>query len=399
MNAKSDIHLSSRVQSINPSPTLAVSARAAQLRTQGKDIISLSAGEPDFDTPESIKQAAIEAIRAGQTKYTAVDGTAALKNAIQHKFARDNQLHYEANQILVSAGAKHSLFNLFQALLDPGDEVIIPAPYWVSYPDLAILAEARPVICSATRETGYKIQAQQLANCLSERTRLLVINSPSNPTGVAYTRQEFEAIGEVLRQYPQVIIVTDDIYEHILWADQPFTNIVNACPHLYERSVVINGVSKAYAMTGWRIGYAAGPAPLIAAMKKIQSQSTSNPCSIAQAAAVSALDGDQGPIKQMVDAFHERHDAVLARVSRIDGLYCQPADGTFYLFVDASEWIHQHDEINDDQQLCTALLDQTGVAVVPGSAFGAPNHFRLSYASGMNTLLQAMNRFDDFFSQ
>ncbi|HAO26387.1 MAG TPA: aspartate aminotransferase, partial [Methylophaga sp.] len=267
------IKLSQRVQSIKPSPTLAITARAAALRAEGKDIIGLGAGEPDFDTPDHIKQAAVEALNKGQTKYTAVDGTAELKNAIIKKFSRDNGLNYEANQILVSCGGKQSFFNLAQALLESGDEVIIPAPYWVSYPDMVLLADAKPVIIIGDRDQRYKITPQQLEDAITDKTRLFVINSPSNPTGMTYTKAELEALGDVLRKYPDILIATDDMYEHIYWADEPFYNIVMACPDLYNRTVVMNGVSKAYSMTGWRIGYAGGPAQLIGAMKKIQSQS------------------------------------------------------------------------------------------------------------------------------
>jgi aspartate aminotransferase len=288
-----DITLSQRVQRVKPSPTLAVTARAAELRAAGKDIIGLGAGEPDFDTPEHIKRAAIRAIQGGATRYTAVDGTPELKTAIINKFQRDNGLAYQPEQILVSCGGKQSFYNLAQALLNTGDEVIIPAPYWVSYPDMVRLADGEPVIIKAGLEQRFKISPEQLDAAVTSRTRLFVLNSPSNPTGVAYSRAELEALAEVLLRHPHVLIATDDMYEHILWADEPFTNIVNACEALYPRTVVLNGVSKAYAMTGWRIGYAGGPAPLIQAMKKIQSQSTSNPASVSQAAATEALNGDQ----------------------------------------------------------------------------------------------------------
>ncbi|MEK7840184.1 MAG: pyridoxal phosphate-dependent aminotransferase, partial [Pseudomonadota bacterium] len=287
----SDIRLARRVGRIKPSPTLAVDARAKELKAQGQDVIGLGAGEPDFDTPDHIKEAAIAAIRDGFTKYTAVDGTPSLKKAIVAKFQRENALRYSADQVLVSVGGKQSFYNLVMALLDEGDEVVIPAPYWVSYPDMVLLADGTPVIVTAGMDQGFKMQPEQLARAITAKTRLVVINSPSNPTGAAYTRAELVALGEVLRRHPQVLIATDDMYEHILWSGEPFCNIVNACPDLYARTIVLNGVSKAYAMTGWRIGYCAGPAPLIAAMKKIQSQSTSNPTSIAQVAAEAALNG------------------------------------------------------------------------------------------------------------
>ena len=326
------IELSKRVQLIQPSPTLAVAAKAKELKAQGRDIVGLGTGEPDFDTPDHIKQAAIQAINEGATKYTAVDGTPELKEAVINKFKRDNGLTYEPNQILVSSGGKQSFYNLCQALLNPGDEVIIPAPYWVSYPDMALLAEAQPVIIETDIEQHLKITPEQLKNAITEHTRLFVINSPSNPTGVAYTKDELKALGEVLKEYPKVVIATDDMYEHILWEEGSFTNILNACPELYDRTIVLNGVSKAYSMTGWRIGYAGGPANLIAAMKKIQSQSTSNPAAPSQAAATEALNGDQSCIKPMLDAFKKRHDYLLAELNSIDGITCLPSDGTFYAF-------------------------------------------------------------------
>jgi len=303
-----DVQLSNRVQAIKPSPTLAVTNKAAELKAAGQDIIGLGAGEPDFDTPDHIKAAAIEAINAGQTKYTAVDGTPALKKAIIEKFKRDNNLDYEANQILVSSGGKQSFFNLALAILNPGDEVIIPAPYWVSYPDMVLVAEGSPVVLETSADTRFKITPDQLEQAITDRTRLFVINSPSNPSGMAYSMDELKALGDVLKRHPQVMIATDDMYEPILWTGAAFANIVNATPELYDRTFVLNGVSKAYSMTGWRIGYAAGPAKVIGAMKKIQSQSTSNPASISQAAAVAALNGPQDCVKVMVEAFKERHD-------------------------------------------------------------------------------------------
>ena len=312
-----DITLSQRAQSIKPSPTLAVTARAAELRAKGKDIIGLGAGEPDFDTPEHIKEAAIESLKKGQTKYTAVDGTVELKTAIINKFQRENDLKYASNQILVSCGAKHSLYNLFQAVLNPGDEIIIPAPYWVSYPDMAKLAGAEPVIIKTSIGDNFKITPEKLRGAISDKTRMVVFNSPSNPTGVSYSREELTALGEVLIDYPDVLIVTDDIYEHILWGQDKFVNIVNACADLYDRTIVVNGVSKAYSMTGWRIGYVGGPESIIKGMKKIQSQSTSNPSSMAQAAAVAALDGDQTYIHESTGIFKERHDFVLNSLRQI----------------------------------------------------------------------------------
>lgn len=387
-----DITLSQRVQRVKPSPTLAVTARAAELRAAGKDIIGLGAGEPDFDTPDHIKEAAIQAIRNGATRYTAVDGTAELKQAIINKFQRDNGLAYQPDQILVSCGGKQSFYNLCQALLNPGDEVIIPAPYWVSYPDMVRLADGEPVIVRAGLERRFKITPEQLEAAISPKTRLFVINSPSNPTGVAYSRSELEALAAVLRRNPQVLVATDDMYEHILWSDAPFVNIVNVAEDLLPRSIVLNGVSKAYAMTGWRIGYAGGPKPLIQAMKKIQSQSTSNPAAVSQAAAVEALDGDQSCIAPMLTAFHERHDYVVAALNALDGVRCAEADGTFYAFPDFSPVIERLDGVNDDIELAEHLLNEAGVALVPGSAFGAPGHLRLSFATGMDTLKDALGR-------
>ncbi len=297
------IALTHRVQQVKPSPTLAVAEKATKMRAEGIDVINLGTGEPDFDTPDYIKQAAITAIQAGFTKYTAVDGIPELKQAICDKFKRDNALDYQLNQILVSVGGKQSIYNLCQALIEVGDEVIIPAPYWVSYPDIVLLAGGTPVILPTTPAMRYKINSQQLAAAITPKTKLIFLNSPSNPSGIAYTLEELKALAEVLMQHPQVLIATDDMYEHILWS-QPFANILTACPALYERTIVLNGVSKAYAMTGWRIGYAGGPAPLIAAMKTIQSQSTSNPCAIAQKAAVAALNGGQESVQTMVKAFH-----------------------------------------------------------------------------------------------
>lgn len=384
--------LSDRVQRIKPSPTLAVTNRARELRAAGKDVIGLGAGEPDFDTPEHIKTAAIKAIQDGFTKYTAVDGTPQLKQAIINKFKRDNDLDFAADQVLVSAGGKHSFFNLAQALLNEGDEVIIPAPYWVSYPDMVLLADATPVIIEAGIEQHFKITPAQLESAITAKTRLFVINSPSNPTGVAYTRAELVALGDVLRKHPDIVIATDDMYEHILWADEPFSNIVTVCPDLLDRTIVLNGVSKAYSMTGWRIGYAAGPKPLMAAMKKIQSQSTSNPTSIAQVAAEAALNGDQGCIAPMLKAFKERHDHVVARLNELDGVYCLPADGTFYAFPDFRKVIAANPNVNSDVELAEYILNEAGVALVPGSAFGAEGYLRLSFATSMENLDAALDR-------
>jgi aspartate aminotransferase len=387
-----DVQLSDRVQQIKPSPTLAVTNRAAELRAAGKDIIGLGAGEPDFDTPDHIKQAAITAINNGYTKYTAVDGTPSLKKAIIEKFKNDNGLSYEPNQILVSCGGKQSFFNLALALLNKGDEVIIPAPYWVSYPDMVRMAEGEPVIVETTIESRFKITAEQLEAAINEKTRLFVINSPSNPTGVAYTKAEFKAISEVLLKYPHVMIATDDMYEHIMWNEEGFNNILNICPELYDRTIVLNGVSKAYSMTGWRIGYAGGPAKLIGAMKKIQSQSTSNPTSIAQHAAEAALAGDQQCVANMVTEFKKRHDYVVSALNDIPGIQCIPSDGTFYAFPSAQAVIDGTDRFSTDIEFAEYLLNEAGVAVVPGSAFGSPGAMRLSFATSMEILEDAISR-------
>lgn len=388
--------LSQRVSRVKPSPTLAVTARAAEMRAAGRDVIGLGAGEPDFDTPEHIKAAAIEAIRAGATKYTAVDGTPALKQAVIDKFRRENALEYAADQILVSCGGKQSFYNLAQALLNSGDEVIIPSPYWVSYPDMVLLADGNPVIVDAGIEQGFKVLPEQLEAAITPRTRLVVINSPSNPTGMAYDRAELEALGEVLRRHPQVLIATDDMYEHIRWADEPFVNIVNACPDLYDRTIVLNGVSKAYSMTGWRIGYAGGPAPLIQAMKKIQSQSTSNPAAVSQAAAVAALNGDQSCIATMRKAFRERHDYLVAALDAMPGVQCLPGHGTFYAFPNMQGMIDARPDVHTDIEFAEKLIEEVNVALVPGSAFGAPGYMRLSFATSLETLQEAIRRISHF---
>jgi aspartate aminotransferase len=387
-----DIKLSDRVQRIKPSPTLAITAHANALKAAGKDVIGLGAGEPDFDTPAHIKAAASRAMDAGMTKYTAVDGTAELKQAIIHKFKKDNGLDYTPTQVLVSCGGKQSFYNLCQALLNEGDEVVIPAPYWVSYPDMVLLADATPVFIETDIEQQFKITPAQLKTVLNSNTRLVVINSPSNPSGMAYTKAELAALGEVLRGYPDVLIATDDMYEHILWADEPFSNILNACPDLYERTIVLNGVSKAYSMTGWRIGYAGGPEALIKAMKKIQSQSTSNPTSISQAAAQAALEGDQTCVMEMLQAFKARHDRVVEGLNAIKGVRCLASDGTFYAFPNVQGLIDRLEGINNDVELAEYILEHAEVALVPGSAFGSPGYMRLSFATSMENLDEALRR-------
>ncbi len=386
------ITLSNRVKAVKPSPTLAITARAAEMKAAGHDIIGLGAGEPDFDTPEHIKASAIEAIQNGFTKYTAVDGTADLKQAIINKFKRDNGFDYQANQILVSCGGKQSFYNLAQALINPGDEVIIPAPYWVSYPDMVLLADGVPVIIEARQSQQFKITPEQLKAAITPKTRLFVINSPSNPTGVAYSLEELKALGDVLKDYPDIVIATDDMYEHILWNKGTFVNMLNACPELYDRMMVLNGISKAYSMTGWRIGYAAGPANLIGAMKKIQSQSTSNPTSISQKAAVTALNGDQSCIDTMMVEFKKRHDAVVEKLNQIEGIECLPTDGTFYVFPNVEKLIARLDGINNDLEFADFLIEKAGVALVPGSAFGCEGHIRISIATSMENLQGALER-------
>lgn len=389
-----DFPLASRVLQVRPSPTLAVAAKAAQMQAQGLDVIGLGTGEPDFDTPEHIKAAAVKALQQGFTKYTAVDGIPELKNAIIQKFKRDNGLEYNTSEILVSVGGKQSCYNLCQALLNAGDEVIIPAPYWVSYPDMVLLADGVPVIVPTDSKAHFKMTPAQLRQAITPKTRLLFLNSPSNPSGVAYKAEELKALGEVLLEHPNIIVATDDMYEHILWS-QAFCNILNTTPALKDRTIVLNGVSKAYAMTGWRIGYAGGPKHLINAMKTVQSQSTSNPCSIAQKAAVEALNGDQSIIQTMLKAFHSRHDYLVDNLSKIKGMEIVPADGTFYLFPNVQAIIEAKGYAND-LEFSDKLLQEVGIALVPGSAFGNEGCIRLSFATGMETLQHAVERLQRF---
>ncbi|MDP3558816.1 MAG: pyridoxal phosphate-dependent aminotransferase [Legionellaceae bacterium] len=388
------ILLAERLKLVKPSPTLAVTARAAAMRAAGADIISFGSGEPDFDTPEHIKQAAIKAIQNGFTKYTAVGGIPELKEAVRQKFKEDNQLEYSTDEIVISVGGKQSIYNLCQALINPGDEVIIPAPYWVSYPDIALLAEGVPVIIPTTIDQHYKILPEQLDAAITPKTRLFFINSPSNPSGIAYSAAELRALGDVLERHPHVLIATDDMYEKILWS-QPFVNILNTNPALYSRTIVLNGVSKAYSMTGWRIGYTAGPKPLINAMTMIQSQSTSNPCSIAQKAAVAALLGPQDAVAQMTQAFEQRHTYLLERLNAIPGIQVVPADGTFYSFPSV-QTIIEAKKLKNDLEFSQLLLEETGVALVPGSAFGCEGCIRLSFATDLTSLEKAMDRLARF---
>lgn len=386
-----ELSLAQRMGRIKPSPTLAVTAKAAELKAQGLDVLSLGAGEPDFDTPAHIKAAAIEAINKGFTKYTPVGGTPSLKKAIIDKLKRDNQLEYKPGQILASCGGKQSCYNLCMAYLNAGDEVLIPAPFWVSYPDMVLLADATPVIMPTTQATRFKITAEQLDRAITPRTRMIWINSPSNPSGMAYTRAELLALGEVLRKHPQVLIATDDMYEKILWAAEPFQNIINVCPDLYDRTVVIHAVSKTYSMTGWRIGFAAGPQKIITAMADIQSQSTSNPTSISQVAAEVALNGDQTCVAEMCKAFKARHDRLVADLNSVPGVSCASGDGTFYVFPNVEGLIRKLGA-KDDLELSDRLLKEALVALVPGSAFGTPGHVRLSFATSDRVLQESVAR-------
>ncbi len=385
------LSVSPRMARVRPSPTGAVLALVTELRSQGRDIISLGTGEPDFDTPKHIRDAAVAAISAGETRYTPIDGTAALKSAIQGKFARENGLQYETSAIIVTCGGKQALFNVCMALLNPGDEAVIAAPFWVSYPDMVLLAEGEPVIIETGIEQQFKMTPAQLEAALNDRTRLIMLNSPCNPTGASYTRSELQALGAVLEDYPGVVIVSDDIYEHIYWADDPFVTFAAACPTLFDRTVTVNGVSKAYAMTGWRIGFAGGPEWLIAAMKTVQSQSTSNPCSVSQAAARAALEGDQGPVQKMRDAYRVRHDYLVGALNGVPGMQCRAAEGAFYAFPRVQDAVDRLG-LADDTALAEMLIRDAGVACVPGAAFGAPGYLRMSFACSLEVLEEAIKR-------
>ncbi|HUN74044.1 MAG TPA: pyridoxal phosphate-dependent aminotransferase [Steroidobacteraceae bacterium] len=385
------VPVSRRVQRVKPSATLAVTARAARLKAEGHDVIGLGAGEPDFDTPRHIAQAGIDAIKSGFTRYTNVDGINELKDAVIAKFERDNGIRYERAQVLISSGAKQTIYNLCMSVLDPGDEAIIPAPYWVSYPDMVLLADGLPVTPFAGPSQGYKITPRQLATSITPKTRLVLLNSPCNPTGAAYTRAELRALGEVLLQHPRIVIGTDDMYEKIYWASEPFCSLLSVAPELYGRTVTINGVSKAYAMTGWRIGYCGGPKEVISAMSTIQGQSTSNASSISQKAAAVALSADQSCIEEMNKAFKERHDFIVQGLNSLPGVSCLPGAGTFYAFADVSRAMATHG-CRDDGEFTELLLERAGVAVVPGSPFGAPGHIRLSFACSLQMLEKAIER-------
>jgi aspartate aminotransferase len=388
--------LSSAMGRIAPSPTLAMSTRVLELKAQGIDVIGLSAGEPDYDTPDFVKDAAIEAIRAGKTKYTAVDGIPELKAAIRAKFKRDNGIEYSAKQITVNAGGKHTLFNAIAATVDIGDEVIIPAPYWVSYPDIVQFAGGTPVILLAKAAANYKITPEQLEAAITSKTRWLILNSPSNPTGAAYSALELQALGEVLLKHPQVLLLTDDMYEHIWYAQQPFATMLQVCPDLYDRTLTMNGASKAYAMTGWRIGYAGGPEWIIKAMADLQSQSTSNPCSISQYAATAALNGPQDFLKERNAKFKERRDLVVSMLNDAPGLSCPTPEGAFYVYPDASgvmgKTTPKGKKIETDADLIDYFLDEHRVAAVHGAAFGLSPGFRISYATSNEALREACTR-------
>lgn len=398
-NSSSQLTLSQRVLSIKESPTLAITAKAGKYKAEGRPIIGLAAGEPDFDTPQHIKDAAKKAIDDGFTKYTPVTGIPGLKKAIVNKFKKDNDLDYEVNQVIVGVGGKQTIFNLCLAVLDKGDEVIVPAPYWVSYADIALVAEAKPIVVECGIEQGFKLLPAQLEAAITPKTKLVMFNSPSNPTGSAYTLGELKALGEVLLKHPHVLIATDDMYEHVNLTGDQFYNILNSTPALKDRCIVLNGVSKAYSMTGWRIGYAAGPAYIIKAMGILQSQSTSNPTSISQVAAQAALEGPQECITPMLDAFKERHEYVVNRFNTMPGLSCLKAGGAFYAFPDAREAISNLQKAGKipeatDMALANYLLEEYDVAVVPGSAFGAEGYFRISFATSMENLETALDRIE-----
>ena len=383
--------ISERVRKVKPSATIAISSKAMEMRSAGINVISMSAGEPDFDTPQHIKDAAKAAMDNGMTKYTQVDGTPELKEAIINKFSDDNDLSYQPENILVSTGAKQTLYNLFQAILGDGDEVIIISPYWVSYPDMVLLADAKPVFVDTFQENNFSLDLNAFSNAINERTKLVIINSPSNPTGITFSRSDYESIGAVLENYPNVYVATDDMYEYIYWGDEPFVSFAQACPSLFDRTITINGVSKSYAMTGWRIGYCGGPADVIGAMKKVQSQSTSNPSSISQAATIAALNGSKDEIYTMVEQYKIRHDYLCSALNAIEGFKTSPGTGAFYLFPDIKNVI-ENKGFSDDVELSEYLIESANVAVVPGSAFGSKGYIRLSYATSLDNIKEAVER-------
>jgi aspartate aminotransferase len=387
--------LASRIGRIRPSATVSITALATRMREQGRDVLSLSAGEPDFPTPEHVIAAAIDAIHSGDTRYTPVAGSTRFRSAVAAKFRRENGLDCSADEVLVSSGAKQSCYNACQALLGPGDEAIVLAPYWVSYPDMIRLAGAEPLIVETTAANDFRLMPEQLEAAITPRTRLLFLNSPCNPTGAVHSREHWQALGEVLARHPRIHVLSDDIYEHIYWADFPFTTFAAACPDLADRTITVNGVSKCYAMSGWRIGYAAGPKTVINAMIAIQSQSTTSACTISQAAACAALEGDQSCVQEMSRAFRERHDFVVAAMNRIPGFSCTATGGTFYAFPRIDDALRAQG-IASDTEFCEQLLERVGVALVPGSAFGAPGYLRMSFAVGRSTLEDALDRIGRF---
>ena len=391
--------LSQRLSRIKPSPTLAITGKAKEMKAAGQDVIGLAAGEPDFDTPDFVKKAGIEAIQGDDTKYTAVDGTPALKDAIIGKFQRENGLTYTRDQITVGTGGKKVLYSAFMATVDKGDEVIIPAPYWVSYPDMVLLCDGTPVFVECTKEHGFKMQAEQLEAAITPKTKWVILNSPSNPTGAAYTKDELKSLTDVLLRHPHVWVMIDDIYEHIIYDDFEFTTVGQVEPKLLDRTLTINGVSKSHSMTGWRIGYAGGPKELIKAMAKVQSQTTSNPCSISQAAAAAALNGDQSFLAERNVAFKERRDMVVAMLNNIDGLECLTPEGAFYVYPSCAGVIGKKTPdgqvIETDTDFVAYLLESEGVAAVPGSAFALSPHLRISYAMDAETLKTACERIEN----
>ncbi|MEO0402027.1 MAG: pyridoxal phosphate-dependent aminotransferase [Pseudomonadota bacterium] len=392
--------LSATLDRVKPSPTIAVTTKAAELKAAGRDVIGLGAGEPDFDTPQNIKDAAVVAIALGKTKYTAVDGIPELKEAVVAKLKRDNNLTYTPSQVTVGTGGKQILYNALMATLNEGDEVVIPAPYWVSYPDMVLLAGGTPVIAEASLQTGFKLTADQLEAAITDKTKWLIFNSPSNPTGAGYTRAELKELTDVLMRHPHVWVMSDDMYEHLVYDDFEFCTPAEVEPALYERTLTVNGVSKAYAMTGWRIGYAAGPEPLIKAMRKVQSQSTSNPCSISQHAAVEALNGTQEFLAPNNALFARRRDLVVEMLNAADGIRCPVPDGAFYVYPSIAGCIGKTSQagtlIENDEVFATALLEETGVAVVFGAAFGLSPNFRVSYATSDEALKEACTRIQTF---
>ena len=383
--------ISERVRKVKPSATIAISSKAMEMRSAGINVISMSAGEPDFDTPQHIKDAAKAAMDNGMTKYTQVDGVPDLKEAIIKKFRNDNELSYKPENILVSTGAKQTLYNLFQAILEDGDEVIIISPYWVSYPDMVLLADAKPVFVDTFQENNFSLDLNAFSNAINEKTKLVIINSPSNPTGITFSRSDYKSIGAILENYPNTYVATDDMYEYIYWGEEPFVSFAQACPALFDRTITINGVSKSYAMTGWRIGYCGGPADVIGAMKKVQSQSTSNPSSISQAATIAALNGSKDEIYTMVEQYKIRHDYLCSALNAIEGFKTSPGTGAFYLFPDVKNVIEKKG-FSDDVELSEYLIESANVAVVPGSAFGSKGYIRLSYATSLENIKEAVER-------